>query len=585
MGERECAMNYIEFLNTFKEKNKHLMWFLGAGASVSAGVPTAMNLITQFKINIFCKNTGETPRLFNDLSNYTTRQNLENYFLANKVIPQKEDNDYAYYFELAYPSRDIRRKKIEEAVRDRKPSYGQEVLASLMKMGLCRCIWTTNFDKLIEDAVANLNTSTSELIVSTLESQNLARDAINNERWPLLVKLHGDFQSENIKNIESELSQDKEYRALLLEQCKRYGLVVIGYSGRDNSIMDVFDEALASGNSFPHGLFWLLKIGDKPCSRLQELITKAQNSKINANIIEIQNFDETMSDLFKQFDNVPEDIKKYLNTKMPKATFPPLLPQGKGFPVIRLNALPIEIPLNANIIDCEIGGNKDIREVIKQKHGNIAAIRRKEGVIGFGRKDEFEKVFNDYKIKSIKSYTIDNERIKNGRQELNLIYQFLTKCFENNFPVIGKYRNHNYFLVIDRNKFKPQIFSEWSMFGKTFKEYLFGTIPNINLNWEQAIKIKIEHIFDQYWLIIEPKIWVESPVDLNEEQMNIIKTFINKKYTNRYNIPSNAILDSWIDFLVGKNKNKTISLDMKMEDAPNFTINGTTAYSRRLSDG
>ena len=68
------------------------------------------------------------------------------------------------------------------------------------------------------------------------------------------------------------------------------------------------------------------------------------------------------------------------------------------FPVIRLNALPIEIPLNASIIDCEIGGNKDIREVIKQKHGNIAAIRRKEGVIGFGRKDELEKVFNDYKI-------------------------------------------------------------------------------------------------------------------------------------------------------------------------------------------
>ena len=283
-----------------------------------------------------------------------------------------------------------------------------------MKMGLCRCIWTTNFDKLIEDAVAKLNNSTGEIIVSTLESQNLARDAINNERWPLLVKLHGDFQSENIKNIEIELSQDKEYRALLLEQCKRYGLVVIGYSGRDNSIMDVFDEALASGNGFPHGLYWLLKIGDKPCSRLQELIKKAQDLNINADIIEIQNFDETMSDLFKQFDDIPEDIKKYLNNKMPKATFPPMLPQGKGFPVIRLNALPIEIPLNASIIDCEIGGNKDIREVIKQKHGNIAAIRRKEGVIGFGRKDELEKVFNDYKIKSIKGYNIDDERIKNG---------------------------------------------------------------------------------------------------------------------------------------------------------------------------
>lgn len=577
-------MNYIEFLNTFKEKNKYLMWFLGAGASVSAGVPTATNLITQFKINIFCKNTGETPRLFNDLSNYTTRQNLENYFLVNKIIPQKGDNDYAYYFELAHPSRDIRRKKIEEAVRGRKPSYGQEILASMMKMDLCRCIWTTNFDKLIEDAVANLNGSTGEIIVSTLESQNLARDAINNERWPLLVKLHGDFQSENIKNIESELSQDKEYRALLLEQCKRYGLVVIGYSGRDNSIMDVFDEVLASGNGFPHGLYWLLKIGDKPCNRLQELITKAQNLNINADIIEIQNFDETMSDLFKQFDDIPEDIKKYLNNKMPKATFPPLLQKGRQFPIIRLNALPIEIPIEAYIIDCEIGGNKDIRNVISQMHGNIAAIRRKEGVIAFGSKEELEKTFNNYKIKSIKEYVIDNEKIKQGQQELNLIYQLLMKCFENNFPVNGKYRNHNYFIVIDKNKIKPQVFAEWNMFGKTFKEYLYGTIPNTNLIWEQAIKIKIEHRFNQYWLLLEPKIWVETPVDLSNEQINVVKNFINKKYTYRYNLSSNIILDNWIDFLVGKNKDKIISLDDKLEKSPKFKVNGTTAYTGRLSD-
>ncbi len=82
-------MNHIDFLNTFKL----LMWFLGTGAFVYAGVPTAKKFITQFKINIFCKNTGEIPMLFNNLSNYTTRQNLENYFLDNKIIPQKGDND------------------------------------------------------------------------------------------------------------------------------------------------------------------------------------------------------------------------------------------------------------------------------------------------------------------------------------------------------------------------------------------------------------------------------------------------------------------------------------------------------------
>lgn len=38
-------MEYKEFLNIFKLKGQHFMWFLGAGTSVSAGVPSASNLI------------------------------------------------------------------------------------------------------------------------------------------------------------------------------------------------------------------------------------------------------------------------------------------------------------------------------------------------------------------------------------------------------------------------------------------------------------------------------------------------------------------------------------------------------------
>ena len=122
------------------------------------------------------------------------------------------------------------------------------------------------------------------------------------------------------------------------------------------------------------------------------------------------------------------------------------------------------------------------------------------------------------------------------------------------------------------------------MFGKTFKDYLYGTIPNTNLTWEQAIKIKIEYRFNQYWLLIEPKIWVEAPDNLSDKQINLIKNFINKKYTYRYNFPSNIILNNWIAFLVGKNKDKIISLDDKLENSPKFKVNGTTAFTGRLSD-
>ncbi|DAA98943.1 TPA: hypothetical protein CPT88_00800 [Candidatus Gastranaerophilales bacterium HUM_8] len=577
-------MDYKEFLNLYKNKYQFFMWFLGAGVSVSAGIPSASNLIMQFKINIFCKNTGANPKLFHDLSNSTTRQILEDYFVSNNILPIEVSNDYAYYFEKAYPTEELRRQVIENAVKGRQPSFGQRVIASLMKLNACRIIWTTNFDKLIENAAYKLYNSNDELVVSTLDSNDLARDAVNNEKWPLLIKLHGDFQSNKIKNTDSELEkQDIKYRKLLIEQSQKYGMIVSGYSGRDDSIMETFNDAIDNNDAFPHGLFWLLRIGEKPCKKLSDLINKAKSKNINAHIIEIQNFDETMADIINQFDNIPDKIKEYLNEKMPKATFPPLPTKGKGFPIIRLNALPIlDYPINCKLIDCEIGGYKEIQQAIQAANTNIVAIRKKIGVLAFGQLGEINKTFNSYNIKSIKDYEINNEKLQEGQQELNLLYQLLVKCFENSLPVKSKYKCHNYYLVIDKRKIKPQIFSQWKMGQYEFKEYYYGNIPKLNVPWAQAIKLKLEYRYNTLWLIIEPKIWIEDET-FDSNTLNAIKVFVNSKLSNRFNIPSNQILDSWIDLLIGKNQNKHLCLfsGSKSEIIPSFTVSGITAYSGR----
>lgn len=577
-------MDYKEFLNLYKNKGQFFMWFLGAGASVSAGIPSASHLIMQFKINIFCKNTNSNQKLFYDLSNPTTRQTLENYFISNNILPATDDNDYAYYFEKAYPSEDLRRQIIENAVKGRTFSYGQMVLAALMRLKICRIVWTTNFDKLIENAVFKLYGSNDELIVSTLDSNNLARDAVNNEKWPLLVKLHGDFQSKRIKNTNSELEkQDIKYRKLLIEQSKKYGMIVCGYSGRDDSIMEALAEAINDTEAFPHGLFWLLRIGETPCKKLKDLISKAQSKNINVHVVEIQNFDETMADIIAQFDNISDEIKKYLNEKMPIATFPPLPNKGKNFPVIRLNALPIiNYPLTCKLIDCEIGGYKEIQQKIQHANANIVAIRKKFGVLAFGEINEIKKAFNSCNIKSIEDYNIEKETLYEGKQELNLLYQLLTKCFENNLPVKSKYKGNSYYLVIDKTKIKPQVFAKWNMGKYEYKEYFYGKIPSSNIEWVQALKLKLEYRYENLWLIIEPRLWVDDETS-ELDTLNTIKTFLNSKLSNRFNVASNQFLDNWIDLLIGKNKNKQLCLypAITPENSPFFIINGITAYSGR----
>jgi hypothetical protein len=58
-------------------------------------------------------------------------------------------------------------------------------------------------------------------------------------------KLHGDFRSRRLKNTGDELRhQDSRLRQILLGACRRFGLVVVGYSGRDDSVMETLTDTL-----------------------------------------------------------------------------------------------------------------------------------------------------------------------------------------------------------------------------------------------------------------------------------------------------------------------------------------------------
>ena len=76
------------------------------------------------------------------------------------------------------------------------------------------------------------------LTIAALDSADRAERCLRESSWPLLVQLHGDYRSEQLKNTRDELrEQDDRLRRVLVEWRQRFGLVVVGYSGRDNSIM------------------------------------------------------------------------------------------------------------------------------------------------------------------------------------------------------------------------------------------------------------------------------------------------------------------------------------------------------------
>ena len=79
---------------------------------------------------------------------------ITSYFDGAHGFPRLLDDpgEYSTAFETAYPEAADRRKYIEDAVKKGAPSFGHRVLATFISEGLVRCLFTTNFDPLIERA-------------------------------------------------------------------------------------------------------------------------------------------------------------------------------------------------------------------------------------------------------------------------------------------------------------------------------------------------------------------------------------------------------------------------------------------------
>jgi hypothetical protein len=61
-------MTVDEFLVTYNVRAPQLMWFLGAGSSSAAGIPTAGDLIWKFKQTLFCASQRLSVKSVEDLT-------------------------------------------------------------------------------------------------------------------------------------------------------------------------------------------------------------------------------------------------------------------------------------------------------------------------------------------------------------------------------------------------------------------------------------------------------------------------------------------------------------------------------------
>ncbi len=143
----------------------------------------------------------------------------------------------------------------------------------------------------------------------------------------------------------------------------RFGFIVTGYSGRDQSIMDLFRVVLRAANPFPHGLFWTVIKGSQPRRPVEELLQHARAVGVDARLVPIETFDALMLRFWRNIENKPESLDAQVRRTKSTTVSIPLPQPGVGQPLVRLNALPI-VSLPKRCLEISFKTPKNWKDVV-----------------------------------------------------------------------------------------------------------------------------------------------------------------------------------------------------------------------------
>lgn len=292
MIPQEFNLDFDAFIRSFvQNRDTSFAFLLGAGASITSGIPSANDCIWDWKKQIFCSSQKSVPTFIDPKSD--TCKNIIQKWLDSqgKFPPLGDSNEYSFYAEKALQIEDDRVKYFEHLAQGKQPYIGYKFLYLLNKYGIVKSIWTTNFDGLVERAAHNafitpicINLDCADRIYRTESSNEL-----------LCISLHGDYKYSSLKNTSKELdSQHPTFVAALKRYFNDKNLIVIGYSGRDKSLMSALTEAFSEKGS---GRIYWCGYGNEISSDVSTLLKTARNANREAFYIDTDGFDKTMLSL------------------------------------------------------------------------------------------------------------------------------------------------------------------------------------------------------------------------------------------------------------------------------------------------
>ncbi|SKB01842.1 SIR2-like domain-containing protein [Prosthecobacter debontii] len=511
-------------------RDRPICLFLGAGASISSGMPSGQRCIWEWKQDIFITNNPLLRESVSELSLPGTRQRIQQWLDQRAEYPPLDDpEEYSFYAAKCYPTSQDRRAFFQSYVSKAQPHIGYRLIAKLAKIGVIQTIWTTNFDGLACNAAAKFDVTCIEVGIDTAFRAN--RPAKAGELR--VVSLHGDYRYDKLKNTASELQeQEGLLRDEFLHELQDYDLIVLGYSGRDASVMSLLEETYSKAGDCR--LFWC-GFGSSIPSEVEQLLNKAGSAGREAFYVPTEGFDDVISRFalrlmdsssLKEVQQMMSDFSSGISGPAPF-----LSPEQTPTSLIKSNAYPLIIPHTA------LKGTLTIPPGIKPRHwlndkwgarpGTIVSVDG--GVLALADGQTLMEAFGSELVNSPVATAVSQADVLNDGRILSLYRRALVTNLANKLRLKSD---------MSRRIWEPV----------SYDTHFFN---GINYNLHKALALRIEPVGGKLFVTLMPEIMVFTPSGELAEK-DITKIVRSKVYASQYNAVFDTEIKNWTAKICGK---------------------------------
>lgn len=363
-------------------------------------------------------------------------------------------------------------------------------------------------------------------------------------------------------------------RKVLSGACQRFGLVVVGYSGRDASIMEALTRSLQASQAFPAGLYWVTKSPEDLRPAVKEFLAAASDAGVTGAIVEAQNFDELAGDILDLV-TLPAELTPHLNESHPAPIVRPVpLPAKEAayFPILLCSALPImQMPKAARRLRlASPATTAQVRDLLRTANVRAVAACTGREVAVFGPDEGILGALESLGAETAGTVELDPEA---GGWALGLLYDGIIRAICKDRPLFARMRHSGHLVLIARGsanedqELARRRSERLSRLKQAYSSALFGIVPKLGFPFTEGLQIRLEQCAQRWWCVFDPVTYIETPKpDPAESREDDTTTELappvfhrgdpagdwrRERWAQRYNGTWAKILEAWSDLLTG----------------------------------